>query len=85
MKIITTSPVHLPANLTLGLSKEQAEPRAHALRATQKEGEYVTTAPVQFKAGEEFAYMGDPELLPRVWRPAAKAKQAAAGKAEKSV
>lgn len=84
MRIKTTTAVRLPAHLILGLSPKQADARVHALRAGDRKDEYVTTAPVQFKAGEEFQYLGDPELLPRDMRPAGKAKQAPVSKAEKA-
>lgn len=56
-----TAPTTLPVGARVGLSKEQAAARAHALDKVGKH--YVATAPLQFKAGEQIDYDGE---LPKV-------------------
>jgi hypothetical protein len=52
-KYTTQSLVTLPAGVRLELSKPQAQAREYALLRLGKTGHvYLTTAPVQFKAGE---------------------------------
>jgi hypothetical protein len=67
----------------LGLTPEQAAPRAHALRELE-EGVFVVEQPVQFKIGEVIGYEGE---LPRAIATAledADAKPEDAGKQEKA-
>ena len=51
MRYRVTSPLTLGPGSLLGLTEAQAAPRAHALVA-QGNGQYLTTAHLQFKAGE---------------------------------
>ena len=47
------------ATLTAGrvrLTKEQARPRAHALKATEAEGVYEVVGEIHFKGGETFGW-----------------------------
>jgi hypothetical protein len=55
-KVIAT--LTLGPGTKLGLSKEQAAARAHALDSAGKRT-YLTKEPVQFKAGEEIVFEGE--------------------------
>lgn len=60
MKYTAQSVVSFGAGSDLGLSKPQADARIASLHPVDgRKGWYTTTAPVQFKAGEEFQYDGD--------------------------
>lgn len=54
---VTAKQVTLTAGL-LKLTAEQAKPRAHALKATDKVGVFEILQPVSFKAGEVFSWDG---------------------------
>lgn len=58
MKHTVIAVLSLPAGTRLGLSKDQARRRAHALKPAGR-GYYLTTAPVQFKVGEQVDYDGE--------------------------
>jgi len=57
-KYLIVAPATFGAGTRLGLSQEQAEARAQALKEVAK-GVYVAQQPVQFKAGETVAIDGD--------------------------
>lgn len=60
MKYIALSVVAFAAGAELGLTKDQAGARSHALTEHPKrKGWYVASGPVQFKTGEEFQFEGD--------------------------
>lgn len=74
-KYLVVAPLTLGAGVRLGLSKEQAAARSHALKAAGK-GVYVTTAPVQFKAGEQIAVADElPKALAELLNPPKKAEK----------
>lgn len=81
MKYIALSVVAFAAGAELGLTKDQASARRHALTKHPKTKDwYVATGPVQLKAGEEFHYDGD---LPKGMAESVEAlKKARAAKAE---
>ena len=56
-KYLITAPTTLPAGARVGLSKDQAAAREHALDKVGKH--YVAKLPLNFKAGEEIAYDGE--------------------------
>lgn len=58
MRYRVTSTLSVGPGTLLGLTKEQAVPRAYAL-AAKGSGQYLTTLPVQFKVGEVIGYEGD--------------------------
>lgn len=78
-KYLIVAPATFGAGARLGLSKEQAAARAHALKEVAK-GVYVAQQPVQFKAGEVVGIDGDlPKVLAElVDKPKAKKAAAAA-------
>lgn len=57
-KYLVVAPATFGAGARLGLSKEQAAARAHALKEVGK-GVYVAQQPVQFKAGETVGIDGE--------------------------
>lgn len=59
LKQRTTAVVRFPAGTLLALTKDQARARRHAL-AAEGGNLYRSTAPVEFKAGEEFGIEGEP-------------------------
>lgn len=60
MKYIAHAVVAFAAGAELGLNKDQAGARRHALTEHPKrKGWFVATGPIQLKAGEEFQYDGD--------------------------
>lgn len=60
MKYIAISVVAFGAGSELGLSDAQARARSYAVTALPKrKGWYITSLPIQLKAGEEFHYDGD--------------------------
>lgn len=60
MKYTATAVVSFGAGADLGLTKPQVDARVASLRPIGgRKGWYTTTAPVQFKAGEEIQYDGD--------------------------
>jgi len=60
MKYIALTVVAFAAGAELGLTKDQASARRHALTDHPKrKGWHIATGPVQLKAGEEFQYEGD--------------------------
>lgn len=59
-RVTTLRSVELPVGSVLGLSKAQASARAHQLEPAKRKGHFVTTARVQFKAGEAFDIEGQP-------------------------
>ncbi|MDF3821954.1 hypothetical protein P3G55_18765 [Leptospira sp. 96542] len=60
MKYTTLAVVNFGAGAVLGLSKAQADARSSNLAAVEgRKGWFTTTAPTQFKRGEEFQYEGD--------------------------
>ena len=61
-KYLIVAPATFGVGSRLGLSKEQAAARAHALKPAGK-GVYIVQVPVQFKAGEQVSVEGD---LPKV-------------------
>lgn len=81
MKYTALAVVAFAAGAELGLSKDQASARRHAITDHPKrKGWYVAHGPVQFKAGEEFQYDGD---LPKGLADSLEAQQKArAAKAE---
>lgn len=75
MKYIALAVVAFAAGAELGLTKDQASARRHALTDHPKrKGWYVATGPVQLKAGEEFQHDGD---LPKGMADALEAQQKA--------
>lgn len=58
MRYRVTSPLTIGPGTLLGLTDAQATPRAHALVA-KGDGQYVTTAHLQFKAGEVVDHDGE--------------------------
>lgn len=76
MKYIALAVVAFAAGAELGLNKDQASARRHALTEHPKrKGWYTTTGPVQLKAGEEFAYDGTmPKGMASAMEPVQKAK-----------
>lgn len=81
MKYIALAVVDFAAGAELGLNKDQASARSHALTKHPKTKDwYVATGPIQLKAGEEFHYDGD---LPKGMAESVEAlKKARAAKAE---
>jgi hypothetical protein len=60
MKYIALAVVAFAAGAELGLSKDQASARRHALTPNpDRKGWYQVTGPVQLKAGEEFQFDGE--------------------------
>lgn len=58
MKYLATTTVSFGPGTRLGLTKDQAAARAHALTAAGR-GQYITRTAVQFKAGEVFNFDGE--------------------------
>ena len=59
-----TAPVTLASGI-VALLPRQSAPRAHNLRALPDEGLFEIVRPIEFKAGEEFGYIGQlPRSLP---------------------
>ena len=96
MKYTALAVVAFAAGAELGLSKDQASARRHALTEHPKrKGWYQATGPIQLKAGEEFQYDGDlPKSLadaleaaskPRASKADAQAKAEAIAASEKAV
>lgn len=81
MKYIALAVVAFAAGAELGLTKDQAGARRHALIKHPKTKDwYIATGPVQLKAGEEFQFDGD---LPKGMAESVEAlKKAKAAKAE---
>lgn len=76
-KYLIVAPATFGASARLGLSREQAAARAHALREVGK-GVYVAQQSVQFKAGETVSVDGElPKALAELVE-APKAKKAKA-------
>lgn len=64
---VTSGAVTVGAEVALVLTPEQATPRAHKLRPGDKPGQFVATAPLQFKAGETLSLAElAPADLPKV-------------------
>lgn len=60
MKYVATAVVSFGAGSALGLTKPQADARVASLQPIEgRKGWYTTSAPVQFKRGEEFQHDGD--------------------------
>lgn len=76
MMYTTTTPITLPVGTVLALTKGQYADRANALQVqSAKKGLYLTTAIVQFKAGESIGIEGDlPKHLVDLMRNDAPAK-----------
>lgn len=76
MKYIALAVVAFAAGAELGLTKDQASARRHALTEHPKrKGWYQVTGPVQLKTGEEFQYDGDlPKGMADALEPQQKAK-----------
>jgi hypothetical protein len=80
IKIICDGVVTMPRGAVLKLSAEQAARREWALVPVDaKKNHFEVRDPVQFKHGEEFGFLGDPETLPRALRPETPAKKAVKG------
>jgi len=86
MKLVATSVVALSAGAVVGLSKDQASARSHAVSPVpDRKGWYLVKAQVQFKAGEQFSYDGElpkgmAETLEPVKRGPSKAEQLSAAR-----
>jgi hypothetical protein len=75
MKYTAIAVVAFAAGAELGLTKDQASARRHAITEHPKrKGWYVASGPLQFKAGEEFQYDGD---LPKGMAESVEAQQKA--------
>jgi hypothetical protein len=75
MKYTAIAVVAFAAGAELGLTKDQASARRHAITDHPKrKGWYLATGPVQIKAGEEFQYDGD---LPKGMAESVEAQQKA--------
>lgn len=69
----------MPRGAVLKLSAEQASRREWALQPVEgKKSQFEVLQPVQFKHGEEFGFLGDPETLPRALRPEKPARKTGA-------
>ena len=80
MRYVTINVARFPAGAVLGLSKAQAAARRHAIKPRGGD-RYETTAPVEFKAGEVFEYVGDlPKSLAAVIEQADRSKARVANK-----
>lgn len=75
MKYTALAVVAFAAGAELGLTKDQASARRHAITEHPKrKGWYVASGPLQLKAGEEFQYDGD---LPKGMAESVEAQQKA--------
>ena len=86
MRYIVTGPVAAINSGVLELSKEQAQPRLHNLKALGG-GKYEVLAPVEFKRGEPIGYSDRlPKAMAEIVEPeekvVARAKAAAKAKPE---
>ncbi|WP_420406914.1 hypothetical protein [Hoeflea sp.] len=78
IKITCEGVVTMPRGAVLKLSAEQAARREWALVPVEgKKAQFEVREPVQFKHGEEFGFLGDPEMLPRALRPERPARKSA--------